>query len=173
MTPEYIILHTAAFRGDAPPEEIDRWHSLRKPPFRRARTRTGPLRHIGYHWYIERDGTLTAGRDEDEVGAHCIEAGMNNKSLGICLEGHGDYEPWTEAQFGALVTLLRDIRARHPRIAVRGTAALIGHREAGAPKTCPGRMIDMDGVRDWFAAFVVARGVRPVEAMPLQTMGNH
>lgn len=165
--PDTIILHTAA-ASVASAEDVDRWHRARG--FRRAPFRAGHLRHIGYHAYIRKTGDLIPCRDENEMGAHCVDGGMNSRSIGICLEGHGDREPWTVSQFDTLVTLLADIRGRHPRIAVRGTSALIGHREAGAPKTCPGLMIDMDGVRDWFAAFVVARGVRPVEALPLLPM---
>jgi hypothetical protein len=46
---------------------------------------------IGYHWVIERDGSLHAGRDEAEVGAHC--EGDNSDSIGICMVGVADFAP--------------------------------------------------------------------------------
>jgi hypothetical protein len=87
MTPEYIILHTVAKKGLTELSEIDKWHRDR-----------GFTNGVGYHYYIRKDGTLDFGRDEDEAGAHCIEQGMNSKSIGICMEGHGNYEAWTTDQ---------------------------------------------------------------------------
>jgi N-acetylmuramoyl-L-alanine amidase len=168
MTPHYIILHTAA-ATNATPEQVDGWH--RDRGFRRDPHRLGHLRHIGYTYYIEKSGAITACRDEDETGAHCAHGTMNRQSLGICLEGHGDREIWTEAQGTSLLGLLRDIYTRHPLIAVRGTAALVGHREVpGVHKTCPGRLVDMDGMRSWYGALVVGYGVKPLEALPLSPM---
>jgi N-acetylmuramoyl-L-alanine amidase len=169
MRPLYIVLHTAASRSPAPPAVIDAWH--RERGFKRHASRPGPLRHIGYHHYIERDGTITPGREEDETGAHCNQGNMNNMSLGICLEGHGDHERWTPQQITALLRLLRSIYIRHPLIAVGGSSRLIGHREvAGVAKTCPGLLVDMDDVRRWYTAQVVSSGVRPVDVLPLQPM---
>lgn len=171
MKPLYIILHTAASRSPAPPETVDAWH--RDRGFSRHRGRPGRLRHIGYHYYIERDGTVTRCREEDETGAHCRHGSMNSQSLGICLEGHGDVQPWTAFQWTALQRVLTDIYTRHPLIAVGGSSRLIGHREvAGVAKTCPGTMIDMDEVRRWYTLRVVGSGVRPIAALPLQPMAD-
>jgi len=140
--PEFIITHTAAKRGLTTPQEIDAWH--RDRGFRRLYPqRAYGLKHFGYHYYIHKDGSLLEGRGETEVGAHCRDMGMNRKSIGVCFEGHGDHEVWTPAQWRTFASLFRDLHARHG-IPV---ANVIGHRETGARKTCPGKLVNMAMVR--------------------------
>ena len=59
---------------------------------------------IGYHYFIEKDGKITQGRLDTEVGAHTI--GQNDSSLGICLAGNFDLTIPTIAQTSALKQLL-------------------------------------------------------------------
>ena len=40
---------------------------------------------IGYHWVVELDGKVRAGRPEQRVGAHV--KGYNRSSIGICYVG--------------------------------------------------------------------------------------
>lgn len=106
---------------------------------------------IGYHWYVEQDGQGERGRNDDVVGAHV--GGFNTDSLGLCVSGHGDFEPWNDAQMAEVMRKcaqwcgLYRIPADH----------VIGHREApehGAPpvhKTCPGMLVDMNRVRSELA----------------------
>lgn len=174
MSPTHILLHTAASERPATAADVDRWHAERmffRSPVNLSRDTPGALRHIGYHYYIRRDGTLELGRFEDEVGAHCADGEMNRRAIGICLDGHGDIQVWTGRQRETLLALLRDIYTRHPKIAVGGTSRLLGHREVdGVRKTCPGLLIDMDEVRDWYARQVIASNVRPIDALPLEPM---
>ncbi|WP_290890622.1 N-acetylmuramoyl-L-alanine amidase [Arenimonas sp.] len=93
-------------------QTIDGWHQQRG--FLRAAL-AGPrtegivrrdvlnphLRHIGYHFVIDVDGTVLTGRGLDEPGAHA--AGFNAESIGICLVGTASY---TRAQWRALTELL-------------------------------------------------------------------
>ena len=145
--PQYLIVHTAAFEGAASIEDIERWHRRRG------------FRMVGYHYYIRRDGAVQSGRQEGAVGAHCIHQGMNRKSLGICLEGHHDIEDWTRPQRRAFHTLAQELMARYDIDPER----VLGHRETGAPKTCPGTQIDMDMER-W--ALELAGHPRPAEPLP-------
>ena len=70
-----IIIHCSAtpegrnFKAS----DIDHWHRQRG------------FKKIGYHYVIDLDGTIEVGRDEDEIGAHCV--GHNRESLGICYIG--------------------------------------------------------------------------------------
>ena len=129
--PEYIILHTVAKKGLTELDEITQWHIKRG------------FRTVGYHYYIRKDGQLDFGRDEDEAGAHCIEQGMNTKSIGICMEGHGNYEPWTTDQ----IITLRVICLHIMQLYKIPVSNILGHRETGAQKDCPGKLIDMATVR--------------------------
>lgn len=70
-----IILHCSATKenADFSAADIKKWHLQRG------------FKNIGYHYVIRLDGTVEAGRKEDEMGAHCL--GHNKDSLGICYIG--------------------------------------------------------------------------------------
>ena len=63
--------------------------------------------NIGYHWFIEKDGNMIAGRPEHRNGAHVKEQNINTKSLGICMAGNFDAFMPTQAQIDALTGLLK------------------------------------------------------------------
>jgi N-acetylmuramoyl-L-alanine amidase len=140
----YIVLHTAAsydWKAKAVVHQsiatIDRYH----------KDHNGWAR-IGYHWYVEQDGTGERGRQDHEVGAHV--GGFNVNSLGLCVSGHGDFEPWNEAQVQEVIRKCAAWCGLY-RIPV---GHVLGHREApdfGAPpvhKTCPGVRVDMGAIRE-------------------------
>lgn len=132
MNPEYLIVHTAAFEGEADVETVRQWHLQRG------------FTDIGYHFYIRRSGLLQEGRSEYIKGAHCRNKGMNSKSLGICFEGHHNVEDWTPEQEFTFESLAKHLMTKYS-IPVHN---VLGHRETGANKDCPGTRIDMDEVRN-------------------------
>lgn len=119
-----IIVHcTATPEGRAVSvAQVDAWHKERG------------FRCIGYHYLVGLDGTVTAGRPEQEMGAHCL--GHNYESIGVCYVGGLDRvtgEPKdtrTPAQRSALRRLVEQLRDRYPG------ATAHGHREFAA-KACP------------------------------------
>lgn len=128
-----VIVHCAATRSmwmaDQPIEakvaEIRKWHKERG------------WSDIGYHWVVDRDGSVMAGRDEARQGAHC--KGKNKHSIGVCLiGGHGSsstdqfLDNFTAAQDTALGALLFKIKKRHP------TAVKISGHNEYSNKACPG-----------------------------------
>ncbi len=140
---EWIVLHTAGaydYKARAvvhqPLSVIDAYH----------RTHNGWTK-VGYHWYVNEDGHGERGREDHEVGAHV--GGFNVNSLGLCVSGHGDFQPWNDAQVTEVLRKVRQWCGIY-RIPV---AHVIGHREAaehGAPpvhKTCPGTLVDMGELR--------------------------
>lgn len=147
MRVEYIVVHTAADfrdegRRDTSALEIRAWHTARG------------WNDIGYHYVVRRDGRVETGRPEHQTGAHT--RGLNHKSLGVCLSGHGDLQPMTEAQERALVRLLAQLCKKYKVPPER----VIGHREVNrlveagvlepiyrTAKTCPGKQISMTLVR--------------------------
>jgi hypothetical protein len=60
--------------------------------------------YIGYHYFIEKSGTVRQGRLDTDEGAHT--KGMNTTSLGICLAGNFDVTLPTAVQISALKQLL-------------------------------------------------------------------
>ncbi len=55
---------------------------------------------IGYHWVIERDGSVKQGRAIDDWGAHVKS--HNHESVGICLVGGLNANGWPDDNFTAL-----------------------------------------------------------------------
>ena len=119
-----IIVHCAAtpegknFKA----ADIDRWHRERK------------MKCIGYHYVVDLDGTVEPGRQESEIGAHCL--GHNQYSIGVCYvgglaaDGKTPKDTRTAAQKEALLALLNKLRAKYPN------ASIHGHRDFAA-KACP------------------------------------
>ncbi|MCP5016197.1 MAG: N-acetylmuramoyl-L-alanine amidase [Ketobacter sp.] len=155
------MIHTAGFnKRRVTVGEIDHWHKLRG--FLREEqwySEFSPdLKHIGYNYFITKEGGIFSGRHEEEQGAHCRNGGMNRYAIGICMEGHGDHEVFTLAQDYSLFSICHDICTRHPDILRKGSAALLGHREArGVKKTCPGILINMEQYRTNFFKEVISK----------------
>lgn len=114
-----IILHcSASDRVDQTAAMMDLWH--------KARGFLSPSgKHIGYHYFIRKDGMLEGGRGVDEVGAHC--AGHNGDSIGICLAGLTAFAP---NQLATLACVLQTLKQIYPGATVHG------HNEF-ANKACP------------------------------------
>ncbi|NDV69268.1 N-acetylmuramoyl-L-alanine amidase [Dysgonomonas sp. 25] len=118
-----IIIHCSATKvgQDFSAKDIDSWHRARG------------FRKIGYHYVIDLDGAIETGRNEDEIGAHCV--GQNVTSIGICYIGGLDEngkpcDTRTPAQKVALNNLIAEITNRHPNLTIHG------HKEF-ANKACP------------------------------------
>lgn len=131
-TVDTIFIHCSATRPewmedqsfDDRVAELTRWHKAKG------------WQTVGYHWIIDRDGSVAKGREETTQGAH-VE-GHNKGTIGICLlGGHGSSENdqfskhFTPEQDAALRELIESIKERTPIKAIRG------HNEVAA-KACPG-----------------------------------
>ena len=122
-TIDKIIIHCSATlpgqRVDV--ETITRWHKQRG------------FKTIGYHFFIDRSGTIHAGRPLEQQGAHC--KGQNARSIGICYEGGLNkegkpYDTRTILQRIAMKELVAQLQERFTEATVHG------HREF-ANKACP------------------------------------
>lgn len=104
---------------------------------------------VGYHYMIgntrpfTQDGKIYQGRLEGFEGAHT--RGFNKNSLGICLIGNFDKKTPSSKQISSLLYLLQT-KAHQYNIPIEN---IRGHRELpNTRKTCPGKLIDMDYIRD-------------------------
>lgn len=128
-----IIVHCSATQPNwmhnsplkAKVEEIRRWHKAKN------------WSDIGYHYLIDRDGTIMAGRPIERTGAHV--KGHNTGTIGVCLlGGHGSSaddefsDNFTIAQEKALRTFLAELKRRHLTV-----TKISGHNQYAA-KACPG-----------------------------------
>lgn len=127
-----IIVHCTATRAgwwpnaktSAKVDEVRKWHLARG------------WRDIGYHYLIDRDGTIAKGRPIEQTGAHV--KGRNTGTIGIALfGGHGSSENdkfsdnFTPEQDAALRGLIADLRGKF------GNMPVTGHNQYAA-KACPG-----------------------------------
>jgi N-acetyl-anhydromuramyl-L-alanine amidase AmpD len=129
-----IIVHCTATRPD--------WWGTRTTAQKVAEVRRWHIQDrkwsdIGYHFLIDRNGTVVAGRPLQTVGAHT--QGHNTGTIGISLfGGHGSSatdafaENYTPEQDKALRDLIAHLRTNYPSI-----TKVSGHNQYAA-KACPG-----------------------------------
>lgn len=79
---------------------------------------TRGFRTIGYHWVVEPDGALVAGRPESAIGAH-VE-GHNADTIGVCMIGT---KRFTSKAWATLATVAKNLQRTYPG------ARLLGHRD--------------------------------------------
>ena len=113
---EEVIVHcTATPEGRAVSvSDIDRYHRQRG------------FACIGYHFVVDLDGKVHAGRPLDQAGAHCV--GHNAHSIGVCyvggLDQHGrPKDTRTPEQKVALRALIAVLKQLYPN------AKVYGHRQ--------------------------------------------
>ena len=128
-----IFVHCTATR---PEWWADRRPSEKVAEVRRWHTRDRGWSDIGYHYLIDRDGTVVEGRPIEKAGAHV--KGHNSHSVGISLfGGHGGdqddsfEEHFTPEQDRALRKLMAQLQMEYPSI-----KSIRGHNAVSA-KMCP------------------------------------
>lgn len=128
-----IIIHCTATHSDwwegkttaKKVAEVKRWH-----------VEGNKWSDLGYHYLIDRDGTVAEGRPVEKAGAHC--KGHNSTTIGVSLfGGHGSSETdtfkdhFTDEQDTALRELLSKLSDQY------GIKKISGHNRYSA-KACPG-----------------------------------
>lgn len=124
MEIKYIIVHcTATTEGrQFTKKDVDYWHKQKG------------YRCIGYHYLVGIGGEVEQGRQEHEIGSHCLN--HNSHSLGVCYVGGLDKitrqpkDTRTYLQKLALKKLLKQLKDKYPN------AEIVGHNEF-ANKACP------------------------------------
>ena len=138
-----IFIHCTATPSDWRPDNTS---AERVQAIRQMHIKERGWADIGYHWLIDRDGTVLPGRKETVIGAHV--AGHNAGTIGISLFGGLTSKPhdpflknFTNRQQVALVDLIDDIMAR------TAIEWIKGHNQVDAGKACPGFWVP-----DWLKA---------------------
>ncbi len=117
-----VVVHCSATqpRQDVSFDTIKRWHQMERA-----------FIDIGYHWVIERGGSVKQGRALDDWGAHA--KGHNHKSVGICLmdglddDGQPD-DNFTVLQMPMLKFLVTGCQGLWPNVVVKGHYHLNGDK---------------------------------------------
>jgi len=119
-----IILHHAAAEN-CTADDIDRWH------------KNNGWSKIGYHFFVDKEGNIYRGGEEDTLGAHA--SGSNSDSIGICAEGNYDYETMPEAQKNSLIELVNYLKNKY------GISTVIKHSDVNNT-SCPGPNYPFDEI---------------------------
>lgn len=163
-----IIIHCTDTR---PNWWADRTSAEKVAEVRRWHTEERGWSDIGYHFLIDRDGTVVEGRPLERVGAHV--KGHNTGTIGISLfGGHGGsagdqfLDNFTEDQERALMQLIRQLQDNYPTI-----TNVSGHNQYAA-KACPTFSVPawLEGKRVEFVQEVVEERARtsPTQSRTVQ-----
>lgn len=134
MKPTHIIIHHSLTKDS----ETVSWNAIR-----RYHIETLGWRDIGYHYGIELVGDyyeVLIGRMLGEVGAHCSQAGMNKKGVGICCLGNFDIATIPTQQFSRLVALTTSLMDMFEIPA----GNVEPHSKYATYKSCPGSLFPWD-----------------------------
>ena len=102
---------------------------------------------IGYHFGIDSQGIIYAGRDIQARGASV--AGHNTGAIGVVMMGHFEWETPAEMQLAALQTLVNWLATTY------ALNYLAGHGELNAGTVCPGR-----NLRPYLDALALGAGLQ-------------
>lgn len=119
---------------------------------------------VGYHFMLDVDGAIYAGRDLGVRGVHT--QGRNTGSVGVCLLGDFRYRSPSQAQWSALIALGRWLVAE---LALTHIAA---HNQFNEGTVCPGPRVtdqlsalaELLGVGYGVDGYIPAAGGQPSDA---------
>lgn len=120
---------------------------------------------VSAHYMLDRDGSITKYIDEDRRAWHAGQSSwagisdINSASIGIEIVNRGHefgLEDFPDAQIGALIELIRDIRSRW----VIPNYLILGHSDVA-----PGRKIDPGEKFPWAKLHAAGIGLMPDPAL--------
>lgn len=114
---QIVVHHSASLNQTA--DDFANYHVL---------TRGWP--GIGYHFVIEKDGTIIQGNPLENISYNTQN--QNTKTVAICLSGNFDLEQPTGEQMDSLAKLISHLRGELPQ-----SLEVYGHRDFAAT-SCPG-----------------------------------
>ena len=144
--------------SNATVHDVNSWHRARWPTFVSRRGF-----HVGYHYYISKDGALTQTRDHDEEGAHVI--GMNKASIGVCFAGNFDLTRPNPAQMKTWYWLYNELRKEYPNIPT------YPHRKY-ARKSCHGKLLTDDYFAVQYQIFTLMERIAQLRALLANLLTN-
>jgi len=136
LQPKFIMIHHSAVSYDKNPDQFGANNRYHKAQWN---FKSSLGHYLGYNYEIAKNGKVRQARVDGERTAACYQANMNDgRCIHICLDGNFDNEKTMPAQIFALRDLLRRLVKKH-RI---NKDNIVFHNQF-APKTCPGRNMDL------------------------------
>lgn len=103
MLPRNLIIHHSGSMTSPNNRQFNTINNLHKKSFN---MKSSLGLYMGYHAFIEVDGTLIEARADTDIGAHTL--GRNGDSLGVCLAGDFDNQMPSDEQIATLKRYLLD-----------------------------------------------------------------
>ena len=98
---------------------------------------------VGYHYFIDVDGTIYQLKPDNEVAPHSFH--YNDNSVAIVLNGNFNNKQVPEAQYKALVLLTRQMMAKYNI----SKSAVLRHCDLQGNNTeCPGKYFNLEQFRN-------------------------
>lgn len=91
---------------------------------------------MGYHYVIDKDGTINQTQNLDTVSYHA--PGANQTGIGVCLTGNFDTQTPTQAQLESAQKLVKYLNGL-----LFKKLSVVGHRDVTPGRTCPGRNLNV------------------------------
>ena len=130
----HVIAHTWAMESAHGSNESESKRLMRT--IQRSHRSSRGFSDFGYSFAIDTSGRIYEGRGWLRSGAHTV--GANRLGHAIGFFGHGDKQPLTDAQWTSARWLIaKGIELGH----IDEDYKITGHRDWGAPKTCPGNLV--------------------------------
>jgi N-acetylmuramoyl-L-alanine amidase len=135
---KYIVVHCSATRPSAniTAQTVREWHIAKG------------WEDIGYHFFIQRDGTIESGRHPNDMGAHV--AGRNTDSVSLCMAGGLDEQGnsfnnrpdlFTPLQWESAKLLVAVLKRMYP------FAAVLGHRDLSPDGNNDGKIVPQEWLK--------------------------
>ncbi len=130
-------LYVPRFNPSIPDPNIPKGTLVQSGHYRKINSERAQV-FYAYHWLIRQDGKCEQLLNDDEVGWHCGNWDMNNRSIAICFDGNLVGSKPTDQQYRAAAALLAAYMAKYKITA----GNVMGHDDVVATD-CPG---------EWFKA---------------------
>lgn len=117
-----VIIHHSAAPDSQRVEDIARYH-----------VEVNGWSAIGYHYIIERDGTIAMGRPRWAVGAHAY--GANFDSIGVCVLGNFNNDTLDQIRMMSLCHVIAQCIHDYD---LDPDDDVIPHRDVAGDTSCPG-----------------------------------
>lgn len=138
--PKFIMIHHSAVSYDKNADQFEANNKYHQAEWNFKSTMGF---YLGYNYEIAKSGLKRQARQDGEQTAACYQGDMNNgQCIHICLDGNFDIEKPAPPQIFALRDLLKTLVKKYGI----DKNNIVFHNQY-APKTCPGKNMDINFVR--------------------------
>jgi N-acetylmuramoyl-L-alanine amidase len=153
QTPKFIMIHHSAVSYERNPDQFEANNSYHKEQWN---FKSSLGFYLGYNYEIAKLGKVRLARKDGEETAACYQGNMNDgRCIHICLDGNFDIEKPMPVQIYALRDLLKALVKKYGI----NKNNIVFHNQY-APKSCPGKNMDLVFVRSMVSSNAIKEAVK-------------